>query len=217
MFSSRRALALLISNVSRFLCHLKEESAPAETFKAPDLNVEIPDIKLPEISLPKFSMPSMEMPKMDMPKMDMPKVDMPKVDAPAFKAPDVAEFKAPEFKAPDVKIPEFKAPEVSLPEFKAPEIKVPSFSMPEMPKVAAPAPKVDYSSDFTSTFSSDFSSAPVENIEPQEVRDERAKVARSDYKTADNEAKVRDDVTKEACNLNYVLKFFVVLYRFLGG
>lgn len=125
----------------------------------------------PEISIPSFSAP--EMPEIKVP--DIPKFDAPKM--PEFSAPKVPEFsapKVPEFSAP--KIPEFSAPKV--PEFSAPKASIPKFD----------APKSSSSYDFDIPSSSSFKSVD-EDVEPQEVRDARAKEARSAFLAADSEAK----------------------------
>lgn len=125
--------------------------------------------------------------------------------APAPKPISVPDVKAPEFKAPDIKldIPDFKSPDIKLdiPEFKAPDIKIPSFSMPkvdlpEMPKTsgapAMSAPKFDIpKAPSISMPKLDIRTEVDEDVEPQEVRDDRAKEARSVYKEADDRAKVR--------------------------
>ena len=129
----------------------------------------MPEIKVPEMPKMSFSLPKIDLP--DAP--DMPKFEAPK--APEFSAPKAPEFSAPklpEFSAP--KIPEFSAPKV--PEFSAPKVSIPSFE----------APKSSGGYDFDSPSFSD----PEDDVEPQEVRDARAKEARSVFLQADNEAKV---------------------------
>ena len=107
-----------------------------------------------------------------------------KLDVPDFKAPDVKipDFKAPEFKAPDVSIPKVSTPKFDIPA--APKVSAPSFSTPDLPKVPSfSAPSFGGGSS---------TSAPsFEDIEPQEVRDERAAAAKASYKEADSAAKVR--------------------------
>ncbi len=113
---------------------------------------------------------------------------------------------APVAEKVDLKIPEFKAPEVKLeiPEFKAPDLKMPSFTMPkvDLPDVAknaaAPtftAPKFDIPKvEMPKTPSISIPKLDVrtveEDIEPQEIRDEKARAAREVYKEADEKAKV---------------------------
>jgi len=186
----------------------KESSAAAsEDVSSPEFSMPsfsapaMPDVKMP--AMPKFSMPKMpdmpkvelpdagdapkaevkmpEMPKFSMPKTpDMPKMELPntsgapKAAAPAFSAPAFTAPKVPEFTAP--KVPEFTAPK--MPEFSAPKVSMPTFD----------APKSSGGYDFDTPSSSSFSS-PADNGEPQEVRDTRAKEARSVFASADNEAK----------------------------
>jgi hypothetical protein len=114
-----------------------------------------------------------------------------------------AEIKIPEFKAPDVKleIPDFKVPDFKVPDFKAPDVKFPSFSMPkidlpDMPTTSgAPAfstPKFDIPKvSSVSMPKLDLRMDEDEDIEPQEIRDERAKEARTAFKEVDEKAKVR--------------------------
>ena len=105
-----------------------------------------------------------------------------KLDIPDFKTPD---FKVPDFKAPDVKLPAFSMPKIDLPDMPAgsslpaisvPKFDAPKFDIPKTPSVSMP--KLDLRSDLDA------------DIEPQEVRDERAKDARTVYKEADEKAKV---------------------------
>mmetsp|Transcript_59778 Transcript_59778/g.173180 ORF Transcript_59778/g.173180 Transcript_59778/m.173180 type:complete len:447 (-) Transcript_59778:803-2143(-) len=120
-------------------------------------------------------------------------------------APVASPPPAPVVEKVDVKIPEFKAPDVKLeiPEFKAPDLKMPSFSfpkvdLPDVPKnVAAPTfsapkfdiPKVEMPKAPTVTIPKLDVGTVDEDIEPQEIRDEKARVARTAYKEADEQAK----------------------------
>ena len=112
------------------------------------------------------------------------------VKLPEFKAPDIKldipDFKVPDFKAPDVKIPAFSMPKIDLPDMPTtsslpavsmPKFESPKFDIPKGPSVSMP--KLDLR---TADIDAD--------VEPQEIRDERAKEARSVYKDADEKAKV---------------------------
>jgi len=148
-------------------------------FKAPDIKVpdfKAPDLKIPDFKAPDldFKAPDIKVPDFSAPKFDMPKVDLPKVDAP--KAP------APEFKAPDIKVPEFSAPKFAAPSFDLPKVDLPKV---EAPKVALP-PTPSFSTPKSEYISTDFE----DDIDPQEVRDQRAAEAKSVYKDADKAAKV---------------------------
>jgi len=121
--------------------------------------------------------------KLEVPDFKVPDI---KLDIPDFKAPDI-KLDVPEFKAPDIKIPEFSAPKFDMP--KAPSLSVPETSF-EMPKVSIPSfdmPKVSAPSFSIPGYES---TEAEEDIEPQEVRDERARAARAVYKEADATAKV---------------------------
>lgn len=129
----------------------------------------------------------------------------------SFKMPEMPEFKIPSMK---VDVPEIKAPQMNLdiPEMKAPELSLPQFSMPSMPKLDMPkialpeAPKLEVPSFglpsfdapkepvFSTPASGDFEGTISEEafLEPQEVRDERARAARAVYREADETAKVRN-------------------------
>ncbi|EED92693.1 hypothetical protein THAPSDRAFT_262032 [Thalassiosira pseudonana CCMP1335] len=165
-----------------------EPDAPAVDIKMPDMpDVKIPDVKLPD--MPSFSMPKApEMPKIEVPKVEAPKVDKP---APAASAPPAAisapavDFKAaemPDIKIPDIKLPSFSMPKVDMPKIDVPKVDMPKIDVPsfDVPKVSAP------SFDVPSR-----ASAPVasfdENLEPQEVRDERAAAKNVVLKEAQNE------------------------------
>jgi hypothetical protein len=78
-------------------------------------------------------------------------------------------------------MPKFDMPKMDMPKVDMPKMDIPKVAMPqfEAPKFAAP------SGDYDSTFASE-----IEDIEPQEIRDERAKGARSIYKEADQTAQV---------------------------
>ena len=104
---------------------------------------------------------------------------------PFLQAPEI---KVPELKAPDVKVPEFSAQDI-----KVPDIKIPSFGAISVPKFEAPdtsaLPKVDTSKLTVPSFGSS-----VENkvdLEPQEVRDEKAVEAKKKFVDLDLKAQVR--------------------------
>jgi hypothetical protein len=73
-------------------------------------------------------------------------------------------------------------------DFKAPEFKAPEFSAPKMPSFEAPK---SGGGGYDFGFPSSSSSSNDDNLEPQEVRDQRAREARGVFVDADNEAKVR--------------------------
>jgi hypothetical protein len=77
-------------------------------------------------------------------------------------------------------------PKVDMPKFDVPKIDMPKVAMPKMdiPQVEAPKFAVP-SGNYEST-----SASETESIEPQELRDERAKGARSIYKEYDQTAQV---------------------------
>ena len=174
-------------------------------FKVPDM----PELKAPDMpkftvpDMPKFSMPKMdsfEMPKIDAPKFDLPtKIDSPKFEMP--KSPEIPAFKAPEipaFKKPDM-------PKIDMPAFSMPDtskLNLPKFSMPKVDMPKMPEYDVQTGSSSVPSFSAPSlpsfgggspSSTSVDGvyIEPQEVRDERAREGRQVYLQADKEAKVR--------------------------
>lgn len=112
---------------------------------------------------------------------------------------DIPEFKAPDMKMPDMKMPDVKMPDVKMPSFSMPKIDLPDMpkiDMPEMPKsTGAPAisaPKFDIpKAPSISMPKIDVRTEEDANVEPQEVRDERARDARAVFKEADEKAKVR--------------------------
>ena len=108
-------------------------------------------------------------------------------------------------KAPEVKVPEFSAPEFKLPSFEAPKFEAPKFetpaatsSAPALPSFEAPkfeAPKVALPAGLPAlpSFGGSESEEDAEPLEPQEVRDENARVANNKFKELDENAKVRLD------------------------
>lgn len=172
--------------------------------KAPDLQV-VPDFKVPDFKVPSFKAPDFKVPDFKAPDtiIKAPEFSTPELKAPELKAP---EFKTPEIKAPKFKTPEFKAsvPEFKAPEFKAPDVKLPEFKAPAVPKFDIPSretspPSSSASYDFDVSSDSRISvSEPEEYIEPQEVRDERAKEAKIVFKDAAKEAKAIEQEAKIA-------------------
>lgn len=147
---------------------------------APPAAFEAPKFEAPVFEAPKFEAPKFEAPKFEAPKFDAPKIDSPKFETPKFDAP---KFEAPKFDAPKFEAPKFDAPKFDAPKFEAPKFDAPKFDAPAVPKFEAP--KTDYNFE---TFSSP--AAVQEDVEPQEIRDARAREAKQTFKTADNEAKV---------------------------
>ena len=81
----------------------------------------------------------------------------------------------------------FSAPKFEAPKFDAPKFEAPKFDAPKMPAMSIPsfdAPKSSGGYDF------DAPTTAVEEFEPQEIRDERAKAAATVFNEADSEAKV---------------------------
>ena len=141
---------------------------------APELKLEIPEFKapdvkldIPEVKAPDVKLPEFSAPKFSAPKFDMPKVEMPKADIPKL---DIPKVDMPKVDAPKVNLP--SAPSFSVPQSSFEMPKVPSFSVPQ---------------------SSYESVEGEEELEPQEVRDERAREARSVYNEADADAKVSEN------------------------
>lgn len=162
---------------ARRLTQLEKQKEAAERAKQKEKEAaatkEEPSIlAAPEISLPSFSTPSFSPPEMPEVKvLEMPKFSMPKMDLP--EKSDMPKFDAPKFEAP--KVLEFRAPKMSIPSFDA--------------------PKSSGGYDFSSQAAS--ASKEAEVVEPQEVRDARAKEARSDFLAADNEAKELERQARE--------------------
>ncbi|GAX27654.1 hypothetical protein FisN_13Hh254 [Fistulifera solaris] len=139
-------------------------------FVAPDLSdIKAPDLKMPDIS--SFKAPDIKMP------------DMSSFKAPEM--PDISSFKAPEM--PDVKVPDF-AGKLNIPDLpenfpKIDASSLPKFDTSNLPKVSIPG----------------FDSQPIDldSLEPQEVRDQRAREARETYLEADEEAKAAEQVARQ--------------------
>ena len=129
---------------------------------------EAPKFEAPKFEAPKFEAPKFEAPSL--PKFDAPKFDAPKFDAPKFEAP---KFEAPKFEAPET--PSIELPKVEAPKFEAP-------ALPSLPSFGGGGGETSSESEYDEN---------GEFIEPQEVRDDRAKEARSVFLDADNDAKVR--------------------------
>jgi hypothetical protein len=151
--------------------------------------VKIPEFKAPDVKIPDFKAP------------DMPAFKAP--DMPAFKAPDMPAFKAPDIKMPDVSMPSFSMPKVDMPKFDMPKIDVPaagvvaapksssssSFDVPKVPSFSAPSFGGSSASSPTKVQVSSFDD---DGLDSQEVRDERAKEAKTKYRDADAAARVSD-------------------------
>jgi len=111
-------------------------------------------------------------------------------------APDTATS----FSVPDIKIPEFTAPDFSS--FKAPDIKIPKIKTPDYDlDISDKArnvelPKVSLSNFSPPSFSSGSNTVDFDG-ESQEIRDERAKEARSEFNGADSTAKEYENKAKQ--------------------
>jgi len=123
--------------------------------------------------------------------------------APPVVVPEVSAPKLPEFTAPE--IPSFSAPDIKIPSFSAPDIKIPSFSAPKFEMPAAPSastPKLSYDLDVKApsvpSFSSPAPESPKKSLEPQEVRDGKARSAKDKFKNLDNEAKALEQKADDA-------------------
>lgn len=178
------------------LPELKLPSFGMPKFDTPKFDVpsfETPKMETPKFDVPKFDTPKFEMPSFDTPKFDSPKFDTPKFDTPKFDTPkfDTPKFDMPSFNTPKFETPKFDFPKLDTPKFdlpSAPQVDAPKFDFPETPKVSLP---------FLGGGGGDRTmgdSVPSfeDSIDPQEVRDERAREARQDYKVADSRAKVRE-------------------------
>ena len=126
---------------------------------------DMPDIKIPDMSAVKIP--------------DMSSVKIP--DMSSVKMPDMSSVKMPDMSA--IKIPEFTAPKFDMPAM--PSGGDGSSSSFNVPKVTLP--DVKFSNPFGSSDSS--GDSVVGDLEPQSVRDERAREARQVYISADTDAK----------------------------
>jgi hypothetical protein len=203
---------------------LPEVKAPElPSFKAPDLpKLEMPKLDLKTPEMPKFSMPSLSSPRAGdgSSSFSMPAFggssdegeedsDEPS-EAMQFKVPDLPKLSLPS--TPDIKVPSFEG------------LKLPSLSMPELPKLGGggsgsgmeydldipkfemDAPKVSMPQLSLPAFPSfggggESASSGEEELEPQEVRDERAREARQVFLSFDSDAKVIEQQAREARNL----------------
>jgi hypothetical protein len=150
--------------------------------ETPELKLpDIPDVKLPD--MPKVDLPSLDLPKLDMPKLDMPKFGLPKMEVPRFEVPDVQLPSAPslDIQAPDA-LKDLKLPEI-------PKVSLPKLSLPSVPSFDSAPSFPSYDTSTAPSFGED--SGVASEFDSQEVRDQRAREARSVFKQADNEAKVR--------------------------
>jgi hypothetical protein len=132
------------------------------------LKNEAPALSLPDIKAPDFELPNLKVPDVK------------------FEVPD---FKSPDIKMPDVSMPTFSLPKVEMPKVDFPKVDAPSFSVPQS---SVEKPKVPSFStpSFGGSGKSEYESLVVDDVEPQEVRDERARAATAAYKMADASAKV---------------------------
>jgi hypothetical protein len=205
---------------------LPEFKAPElPSFKVPELpKLDMPKLNLKAPELPKVSMPSLpsregddgsssfsvpsffgessddeedsdepsEAMQFKVP--DLPKLSLPSV--PEIKAPSFEGFKLPSFSLPelpklgggdgsgsgmeyDLDIPKF--------EMEAPKVSMPQISLPSLPSFGGGGESA--------------SSGEGEEIEPQEVRDERAREARQVFLSFDSDAKIIEQQAREARNL----------------
>ena len=98
---------------------------------------------------------------------------------PLFSQVSVPAFDAPKFEAPKIDVPKFDVPKFDAPKFDAPKMAIPKFD----------APQASGGYDFGAPAKSS-SSVDDDDVEPQEIRDERARGAASVFRDADKEAKV---------------------------
>jgi len=175
--------------------NLDKSTSPTATADAIK-DIKVPDIKVPEIKAPSFSLPKVDI--------DMPKIDIPKPAAPAVKIPDIPEFKAPNMDA--VKMPDMKAfslPKVDIPAM--PKIDIPAPPKFDAPKFDTPS-AAPAAANFDTQFDTPSAAAPAAapkvdkyaDLEPQEVRDERAAQKNSVYKSAQAEVKEAEKVADAA-------------------
>lgn len=125
----------------------KKEETPAAAPAATPPAVDAPTFKAPDVDLSDIKMPKFSMPKVDVPKIDTSKVNIPK------------------FEAPKVDIPKFDAPKVDLPKFQA----------PPSPKTSSQS--YNFDGDFSAPVSARKEDVPEVPVEPQEIRDDRARAA----------------------------------------
>lgn len=121
---------------------------------------------------------------------------------PAFKAPDfsVPDIKIPEFKAPTFSTPDIKTPDLKIPDFKAPSFSIPKLDIPAAPKLNVPSAPPKFATSPPS-FGGSSDTSPAEDsspLESQEVRDEKAREAKTEFKRLDSEAKAIEKQAKEA-------------------
>lgn len=166
------------------------EAPSLPEFKAPD--IKVPDFKAPDIKIPDFKAPDIKVPDFKAPEFKTPDFKAPEFKAPDVKL-DVPDFKAPDIKMPDVSLPKFSMPKVDMPKVDLPKVDSPSFSVPKTPSFETPkAPSFSapsFGGGGGSTKSEYQSLDVIDDVEPQEVRDERARAASTAYKEADASAK----------------------------
>lgn len=179
----------------------------------------VPDVKIPEFKVPSFSgfkAPDTSQEQKGVAANDGPAFTVPDVKVPEFKAPSFSGFKAPDIKAPeysldipDFKAPDVKVPEVSLPKFSLPKIDIPKVEIPQpaatssAPSFSVPSSNVELPKVSVPKFSApSIGSGRVSNDvafdgESQELRDERAKEARSAFNDADSTARDYEKKAKQ--------------------
>jgi len=102
---------------------------------------------------------------------------------------------AASFSVPDIKIPDFSS--FKAPDIKIPKIKTPDYDLDVSDKARnVELPKVSLPSFSTPSFSSGSNTVDFDG-ESQEIRDERAKEARSEFNGADSTAKEYENKAKQ--------------------
>jgi len=143
----------------------------------------------------------------------MPELKAPEM--PSFKAPEIPEFKAPKFEFEAPKLDKFEAPDI--PKFEAPKFEAPKLdNLPSMPKVDMPKVSLPSLPSFGGGGGGGEPkpAATDGDLEPQEVRDGRAKDARNVFLDYDKIAKVNCVCFKMMlCCMSPGLLIYYTLYR----
>jgi len=129
--------------------------------------------------------------------------ESPSFEIPDFKAPDIS---LPAFKAPDFKKPDFDIPKVEVPKLEIPKVDIPKIAVPKVDVSGVDAPKIDIPKFDSSSLPSislpkvgGGEGAKVDlNLDPQDVRDERARAARQTYLASDETAKEAEAAARAA-------------------
>jgi len=124
-------------------------------------------------------------------------------------APALPELKVPEFSAPDIKLPSFSVPKFDAPKFEAPKFDIPAAPKLETPKFDIPsAPSIPSTSTFSVPPVVVDAPPPVPKapLEPQDVRDARAREAKNKFKELDAEAREVEKQAKIARDIASVAK-----------